>query len=123
MNLGLAFQIQDDVLDYKGSAADLGKNAGDDFAEGKSTLPLILAMRATPAEGAFWERTIARREQKDGDFQRAQSLMKTSGALETAREVARAYADQARAALAIFEAGPWRNALENLAIYSVERQT
>ena len=123
MNLGLAFQIQDDILDYQGSAADLGKNAGDDFAEGKSTLPLILAMRATPDETAFWERTIARREQKDGDFHHAQTLMKTSGALEAARETARTYAEKARAALAIFEIGPWRQALESLAVYSVERQT
>lgn len=124
MNLGLAFQIQDDILDYQGAAADLGKNAGDDFAEGKSTLPLILAMQATRgSDAAFWERTIARREQKDGDFRHAQALMVSSGALEDAREVARAYADQARAALGIFEPGPWRNALENLAVYSVERQT
>jgi octaprenyl-diphosphate synthase len=123
MNLGLAFQIQDDILDYQGSAADLGKNAGDDFAEGKSTLPLILAMQATPGEAVFWERTIARREQKEGDFIHAQALMKSSGALEGARKVARSYADEARAVLNIFEAGPWRNALESLAVYSVERQT
>lgn len=124
MNLGLAFQIQDDILDYQGAAADLGKNAGDDFAEGKSTLPLILAMQATRAsDAAFWERTIARREQKDGDFSHAQALMVSSGALADAREVACAYADRARAALGIFEPGPWRNALENLAVYSVERQT
>jgi octaprenyl-diphosphate synthase len=124
MNLGLAFQIQDDILDYQGAAADLGKNAGDDFAEGKSTLPLILAMQATRgSDAAFWERTIARREQKDGDFRHAQALMVSSGALADAREVACAYADQARAALAVFEPGPWRNALENLAVYSVERQT
>ncbi len=124
MNLGLAFQIQDDILDYQGAAADLGKNAGDDFAEGKSTLPLILAMQATRAsDTAFWERTIARREQKDGDFSHAQALLVSSGALNEARKTARAYADQARAALDIFEPGPWRNALENLAVYSVERQT
>ena len=67
----------------------------------------------------FWERTIARREQKDGDFRHAQALMVARAALEDAREVARAYADQARVALGIFEPGPWRNALENLAFYSV----
>ena len=123
LNLGLAFQIQDDVLDYHGSAADLGKNAGDDFTEGKSTLPLILAMRATQAtEAAFWERTIGRREQKPGDFAHAQALMTSSGALDAARAVARDYAGKARDALAIFDNGPWRRALENLAIYSVERQ-
>ncbi len=124
LNLGLAFQIQDDVLDYQGSAAALGKNAGDDFAEGKSTLPLLLAMRATRAtEGAFWERTIARREQTDVDFAHAQSLMVSSGALAEAQAVAHGYADKARAALAIFAPGPWRQALESLAVYSVERAT
>ncbi|ESQ83582.1 farnesyltranstransferase [Asticcacaulis sp. AC466] len=124
LNLGLAFQIQDDVLDYQGSAADLGKNAGDDFAEGKSTLPLILAMRASrDTDAAFWDRTIGKREQVPGDFERAQALMTSSGALDEARAVARAYAEKARAALSIFDAGPWRNALENLAVYSVDRQT
>ncbi|MGA9658603.1 MAG: polyprenyl synthetase family protein [Asticcacaulis sp.] len=124
LNLGLAFQIQDDVLDYEGSAADLGKNAGDDFSEGKSTLPLILAMRKTRTEaGDFWERTISRREQKDGDFAHAQALMRTSGALDEARAVARDFADQARQALSVFAPGPWRSALESLAVYSIERQT
>ena len=123
LNLGLAFQIQDDILDYQGSAADLGKNAGDDFAEGKSTLPLILAMRASRAtDAAFWERTIGKREQKPGDFEHAQNLMKASGALDDARDVARGFADTARAALSVFTPGPWRQALENLAVYSVERQ-
>ncbi|MGZ3305783.1 MAG: polyprenyl synthetase family protein [Asticcacaulis sp.] len=122
LNLGLAFQIQDDVLDYQGAAADLGKNAGDDFAEGKSTLPLILAMRASRAtDAAFWERTIGKREQKPGDFQHARAVMISSGALDAARAVARGYADKAIAALDIFDAGPWRAALENLALYSVER--
>ncbi|XZP59741.1 polyprenyl synthetase family protein [Asticcacaulis solisilvae] len=124
LNLGLAFQIQDDILDYQGSAADLGKNAGDDFAEGKSTLPLILAMRASRAtDAAFWDRTIGKREQKPGDFEHAQNLMKASGALDEARAVARDFADKARAALSVFTPGPWRQALENLAVYSVERQT
>ncbi len=122
LNLGLAFQIQDDVLDYQSSADALGKNAGDDFAEGKSTLPLILAMRATRAtDAAFWERTIGQREQKPGDFQHAQALMRSSGALDAAQAVARGYADKAIAALALFETGPWRSALESLALYSVER--
>ncbi len=122
LNLGLAFQIQDDVLDYQSSAATLGKNAGDDFAEGKSTLPLILAMRATRAtDTPFWERTIGKREQRPGDFQHAQALMTSSGALDGARAVARTYADKAAASLSIFEPGPWRQALESLAAYSVER--
>ncbi|ESQ74102.1 polyprenyl synthetase family protein [Asticcacaulis sp. AC402] len=124
LNLGLAFQIQDDVLDYQGDAADLGKNAGDDFAEGKSTLPLILVMQATKgSEDAFWARTIGERKQQVGDFAHAQKLMIKSGALEQSRAIARGYADKARAALSIFDPGAWRTALENLALFSVERQT
>jgi len=123
MNLGLAFQIRDDVLDYESSADALGKNAGDDFAEGKSTLPLILAMKATRGtDAAFWERTIGRREQAEGDFAQAQRLMRASGALDAARQVAEAYAKAALDALSIFAPGPWRSALEALAAYSVERQ-
>ena len=75
------------------------------------------------ADTDFWERTIVRREQAPGDFQQAQALIQAAGALDAARAVARAYADKARAVLAIFEPGPWRTALENLAAYSVERQT
>ena len=124
LNLGLAFQIQDDVLDYGGTSGDLGKNAGDDFAEGKVTLPLILAMKTTrTSDAAFWERTIIDRQQKPGDFQHAQGLMQASGALDAARATARTYADKARAALSVFEPGPWRTALEDLAAYSVERRT
>jgi octaprenyl-diphosphate synthase len=122
LNLGLAFQIQDDVLDYYGTAADLGKNAGDDFGEGKSTLPLILAMRTTrTVEGEFWNRTIAQRQQVEGDFKRAQTIMQTSGALEAAQGMGIDYATKAKAALSVFAAGPWRSALEALADYSVAR--
>lgn len=120
--LGLAFQIRDDVLDYESSADALGKNAGDDFAEGKSTLPLILAMKATPEEADFWARVIGRREQKGDDFAHAQQLMRGCGALEAARQVAEGYAQAARDALAAFAPGPWRDALEALALYSVERK-
>lgn len=120
--LGLAFQIQDDVLDYSGSAGELGKNAGDDFAEGKSTLPLLLAVKATQDTDAhFWDRTIARRDQKDGDFLYARNLIVESGALEATRRIAQDYANKAIEVLSIFEAGPWREALQSLALYSVER--
>ena len=123
LNLGLAFQIRDDALDYEGSSDALGKNAGDDFAEGKSTLLLILAMRATAdTDAEFWERAIGRRQQTDGDFAHAQRLMRASGALDAARAAAETYADAARAALSVFAPGPWRSALEALALYSVERK-
>ncbi len=122
LNLGLAFQIQDDVLDYSGSAGELGKNAGDDFAEGKSTLPLLLAVKATAdTEAHFWDRTIAKRDQKDGDFLHARNLIIESGALEATRRLAQDYASKAIQSLSIFAPGPWREALEAVALYSVER--
>ncbi|ESQ80094.1 polyprenyl synthetase family protein [Asticcacaulis sp. YBE204] len=122
MNLGLAFQIQDDALDYGGTAASLGKNAGDDFAEGKATLPLILAIAATgEAETDFWHRTVSLRQQQEGDFARAQSLMIESGAMAQTIDRAKVYARKAKDALKLFEASEWKAALEALADYSVER--
>lgn len=122
LNLGLAFQIQDDVLDYQGTKSELGKNSGDDFAEGKSTLPLILAMRATKdSHEAFWKRTIGDRKQQDGDFETALELMHLSGALEESKSRAKTYAKQAQNELAQFAPSAWRDALMALAAYSVER--
>lgn len=121
LNLGLAFQIQDDALDYGGTAQSLGKNAGDDFAEGKATLPLILAVKATPQAADFWHRTVSMREQTDGDLAQAQALIVESGAMAKTIETARHYAQKAKDALKGFEASDWRKALEALADYSVER--
>jgi octaprenyl-diphosphate synthase len=124
-NLGLAFQLVDDALDYSGSSEALGKNPGDDFREGKATLPLILAMaRSSEAERAFWTRTVDLREQQDGDFARACELMDRSGALGSTLELAADYAGRAKAALAEFSSSnSWRPALEDLADFAVARRT
>jgi octaprenyl-diphosphate synthase len=123
MDLGIAFQLIDDALDYSSDSATLGKNAGDDFREGKATLPLLLAIARTgPAEREFWLRTIDRREQAEGDFQRACELMRQSGALQSTLDLARSYADSAKAALVDFPANAWRPALEDLADFAVSRQ-
>jgi octaprenyl-diphosphate synthase len=122
MNLGLAFQLTDDALDYSGVAETLGKNAGDDFREGKATLPLLLAIaRSGPREAAFWERAIGRREQTEADFRRARELIVGAGALQATLDLAADYAWTAKAALSIFPDSDWRVALEDLADFAVSR--
>lgn len=121
-DLGVAFQLVDDALDYSGAADELGKNAGDDFREGKATLPLLLVMQRTgAAERDFWVRTVDRREQTDADFLRTRELMQQTGALQATLDLAGEYAAQAKAALCGFS-GPWRAALEDLADFAVSRR-
>jgi octaprenyl-diphosphate synthase len=122
-DLGIAFQLVDDALDYSGDAKALGKNPGDDFREGKATLPLLLAMARTGAkEAEFWRRTVDRRDQTDGDFERVRELMRQTGALDATLDLAAGYAGSAKAALADFGANPWRPALEDLADFAVMRR-
>jgi octaprenyl-diphosphate synthase len=122
LNLGLAFQLTDDALDYSGAAEVLGKNAGDDFREGKATLPLLLAIaRSGPREAAFWERAIGRREQTEADFRRARELIVGAGALQATLDLAADYAWTAKSALSVFPNSDWRVALEELADFAVSR--
>ncbi|MDO9224053.1 MAG: polyprenyl synthetase family protein [Caulobacter sp.] len=122
-DLGVAFQLVDDSLDYSGVSKDLGKNPGDDFREGKATLPLLLAIARTgAAEKAFWDRAVARLEQADGDFERARDLITGVGALDATLDLAADYAGKAKGELAEFPAGnSWRPALEDLADFAVSR--
>ncbi len=123
LKLGLAFQLADDALDYGGASEALGKNAGDDFREGKATLPLILAVQRTGArERPFWERVVGRREQVADDFRRARELIAGCGAIEDALGLAQAQADEAKRALACCPAGAWRDALSELADFAVSRR-
>jgi octaprenyl-diphosphate synthase len=122
-DLGLAFQLVDDALDYSGDSETLGKNPGDDFREGKATLPLLLAMVRTGAsEREFWIRTIDRRDQTEADFDRAHELMVQTGALDATLELAATYAASAKAALVDFPSNSWRPALEDLADFAVARR-
>ena len=122
LNLGLAFQLVDDALDYGGQSEVLGKNAGDDFREGKATLPLLLAIARTAGrEDAFWDRAVGRREQTEADFKRARELVVGTGALQATLDLAGDYADTAKAALGVFPASDWRTAMERLADFAVSR--
>ncbi len=124
-DLGLAFQLVDDALDYSGDAATLGKNAGDDFREGKATLPLLMAIAKTgAAEKPFWDRTVGRREQTDEDFERARGLVASTGADAATLALAGDDAAAAKAKLADFaSSNSWRPALENLADFAVQRKS
>ncbi len=122
LNLGIAFQLADDALDYGGASATLGKNAGDDFHEGKATLPLLLAVARTRGrEDAFWERTINQGQRTDDDFRRARELVVGTGAIGATLDTAWDYAAAAQEALAPLPAGDWRTALEQLADFAVSR--
>lgn len=120
--LGIAFQIADDLLDYGGSAAQIGKNVGDDFRERKLTLPVIKAIAAADAEErAFWDRTIAKGQQAEGDLEQALAIMARHGAMEAARAEALAWSAKAKAAIAELPDHPIRGMLSDLADYVVAR--
>jgi octaprenyl-diphosphate synthase len=121
-NLGLAFQLVDDALDYSGEQATLGKRVGDDFRDGKITLPVVLSYRRGNAdERAFWERTLKEGEIGDEDLKRAVELIAQHNALAATMERARHYGAIARDALAIFPEGEIKSALLETIAFSVER--
>jgi octaprenyl-diphosphate synthase len=120
--LGIAFQIADDLLDYTGTTAAIGKNTGDDFRERKLTLPLIKAVaKANAEERAFWVRVIEKGDQREGDLAQALAIMNRHGALEAARADALGWAARGRAALAQVPDHPLRQMLDDLTAYVVAR--
>ena len=122
MNLGITFQLIDDVLDYSASQAKLGKTIGDDFREGKITLPVILAFRrGDEAEREFWRRTMERLDQNAGGLERATQLMDKHGAIADSIERARHYGAIARDAMGIFDAGPEKQALTEAIDFCINR--
>ena len=122
LNLGIAFQLIDDVLDYAAAQPELGKTVGDDFRDGMITLPVILAFRRGDAEErTFWRRTLEDREQKDGDLAHALSLMQRHGTLRDAVARAAHYGAIARDALGIFRDGPEKRALLEAVDFAIER--
>jgi octaprenyl-diphosphate synthase len=123
LNLGIAFQIVDDVLDYSAKQGRLGKTVGDDFREGKMTLPVILAIhRGNDAERAFWKRTMDEDFQRDGDFAHAQDLIGLHHAGHDAIDRARHYGSIARDSLGMFPNSPIRRALLDTIDFTIERE-
>ncbi len=121
--LGVAFQIADDVLDYQSDLDTMGKNNGDDFREGKITLPVILALEnATSEERAFWERTLVAGKQNDMDFDHAREILQRHKAFERALDMAQAHAAEAQAALSSFPESPLRQTLNDAAAFAVSRK-
>ena len=122
MNLGVAFQLVDDALDYGGKAAKLGKNTGDDFREGKITLPVVLAYRrGSDGERDFWRRVLEQGEATDADLEHAIGLMTKHRALEDTITRARHYGAIASDALALFPASPMKEALADAVEFTIAR--
>jgi octaprenyl-diphosphate synthase len=122
MNLGIAFQLVDDALDYGGKVAKLGKNVGDDFREGKVTLPVVLSYRrGSETERGFWRRALEQANTSDADLERAVHLMTKHRALEDTIQRARHYGAMATDALALFPASPMKQALEEAVEFCICR--
>ncbi|GBF26266.1 octaprenyl diphosphate synthase [bacterium MnTg02] len=121
-NLGLAFQLIDDALDYNGQQGELGKSIGDDFREGKITLPVVLAYRrGSEIERKFWQRTLQDGKYQDGDLEHAISLMDNHRALENTIERARHYGAISCDALAIFPDTDHKTALLEVVDFCISR--
>ncbi len=122
-NLGIAFQIADDILDWSGRQVEMGKAVGGDFAEGKATLPVILAFeRGDEQERAFWRRTFEDGDRRPGDFEQALALLERRDALADTLAEARARTEDAARSLDFFPDGPVREALHDFAAFCVERR-
>ena len=121
-NLGIAFQLVDDAIDYSSDAATMGKGQGDDFRDGKMTLPVILAYaRGNDSQRAFWAAAMAGTRASDEDLAEAIKLVGSSGALADTMERARLYARRAIDALAPFPTGRAKAAMTEAAEFAVAR--
>ena len=122
--LGIAFQLADDALDYDGSEQDTGKGVGDDFNEGKATMPALLAYRAGDTDArAFWRRAIMEGDRREGDFIQALALAERTAAVPATRALADRHAQEAKSAILRIPRSPIRCALSELANYAVRRRS
>ncbi len=121
-SLGIAFQLVDDVLDFSARQAELGKTIGDDFREGKITLPVVLAFeRGTDEERTFWRRCLEDLDQKDGDLEQAIALLTKHNAMEDSMERARGYGRDACEALSGFPDSAIKSAMLEAVEFSIDR--
>jgi len=121
-NLGIAFQLVDDAIDYVSDAGTMGKDAGDDFREGKMTLPVILAYaRGNEADRAFWKQAIAGHRSSDADFAEAVALVRDTRSVEDTLARARHYGQRAIDALGGFAGGPAKDAMVEAVEFAVAR--
>jgi octaprenyl-diphosphate synthase len=122
MKLGIAFQIMDDALDYVADQSTLGKSVGDDFREGKITLPIIHAFAQGDAtEQAFWQRTLGDLDQTESDLDAAFSILKKHSSITFALTRAEQYCSDALAHLKAFPASPTKSALEEIVYFCTHR--
>ncbi len=121
-NLGIVFQLVDDALDYHGKAAELGKDVGDDFREGKITLPVILAyQQGTDQEQKFWQKTLGEGNIEENDLQQAIDLTTKYATHEETMARARNFGEKARISLEIFPDNQWKDALLHVVDFCIER--
>ena len=121
-NLGTAFQLTDDALDYEGSSSKMGKNNGDDFYEGKVTLPVILALKnADRKEKDFWEKTFNKKVRNKTDLRIAKKIIKDKDTINQTHKLANKYGEKAKNIMEDFESNPVRNALIDLVDFSLIR--
>jgi octaprenyl-diphosphate synthase len=122
LHLGMAFQLIDDALDYAGAAGEMGKAVGDDFKEGKITLPVVLAFeRGTGEERKFWSRTLEAGEQTDADLPAAMRLLERYDAIASTIDRAKRFGETARAALAGLPINPYTVALDGIVDFCIAR--
>ena len=122
-NIGIAFQLLDDALDYEFSEKKIGKKSGDDFKEGKVTMPLLLAIKKSDdSEKKFWKKVIEDMQQKDEDFKLAQSLLLKYDCINKTKDIAKNYAEKARNILKEFPQNIYNEALIELTAFIFNRK-
>lgn len=121
-NLGIVFQLVDDALDYHGEASKLGKDVGDDFREGKITLPVILAyQQGTKEEQDFWKRTLGEGNIEDQDLETAIQLTNKYKTIEETMNRARSFGEKAKTSLSHFPNNDWSESLQDVIEFCIER--